>query len=211
LPALLLCNGEPPPRSLAVRLAARAGIIVAADGGANTARRYGIRPDAIVGDLDSVAPATLRLFSTSQIVRVDRQDNTDLEKSLDFLRSRGTREVDILGLTGRRVDFTLGNLSVLWNYTRAMRLCVHGDGWRGYLIESRFRMHARRGTTVSLIPFGTCRGITLQGLQYPLRNASMAIGRIGVSNVVRHSPFSVSLRSGRLLLVAFDAAVGHRP
>ncbi len=211
LPALLLCNGAPPPRALARKLAWRAGLIVAADGGANIARRCGIRPDLIVGDLDSVAPSTLRFFASAGVKKVSRQDNTDLEKSLDELLTRDVDEVDILGLTGKRIDFTLGNLSVLWNYTRSLRLCIHGEHWRAFPVESRIRLEAKRGTTVSIIPFGECRGVTLKGLEYPLRNATLRVGQIGVSNVVRSSPFTVSLKRGRLLLIAFDKAVGNRP
>ncbi len=211
LRALLLCNGAPPPRTLAGKLASRAGLVVAADGGADIALRCGIRPDLIVGDLDSVSPSTLRFFASAEVKKVSRQDNTDLEKSLDELLARDVDEVDILGLTGKRIDFTLGNLSVLWNYTRNLRLCIHGKGWRAFPVESRIRLKARRGTTVSIIPFGECRGVTLQGLKYPLRQAALHVGQIGVSNVVRSSPFTVSLKRGRLLLIAFDRAVGNRP
>ena len=198
--ALLICNGEPPPRALARRLASRSGLIVAADGGANTALRHGIRPHVIIGDLDSIRPASRKLFASSLIIQVKRQDNTDLEKALDYLAARKVREVSILGATGRRMDFTFANLSSLWNYTSAMRIAVIGDGWYAMPVESRATVAARPGTTVSLIPFGPCSGITLRGLRYPLTDATMKVGEIGVSNVVRRSPFRVSVRKGKMFL-----------
>ena len=54
---LLICNGEQPSRSLARRLARLADCIIAADGGANGARKMGIVPDLIIGDLDSITTA----------------------------------------------------------------------------------------------------------------------------------------------------------
>jgi thiamine pyrophosphokinase len=201
--ALLICNGEIPSPRLARRVARNAGVIVAADGGANAAREAGIQPDVIIGDLDSVKPATLRAFSSAVRIRVRRQDNTDMEKALDFIRSQGIRRVAILAATGRRVDFTLANFNVVWKYIPDMEVVFVGDGWEAIPFLGRLRMRARVGSTVSLIPFGNCSGITLRGLRYPLKNASMRVGEVGVSNVVTSSPISVTVRSGRIMLIVF--------
>lgn len=221
---LLLCNGEPPSRAFAQRFARHASLIVAADGGANVARQLGLRPDVIIGDLDSITPATKRFFSAGkrlkplrgllessiprpegrgfvELIRVPRQDNTDFEKALDFLRERKLKRVIILAATGKRIDHTLGNLSVLWNYTNAMEITLAGDGWVAFPVERMKRVRAQRGTTVSLIPFGTCSGITLRGLLYGLTNARMPVGKIGLSNVVVKSPFTVRVKNGKMLMI----------
>lgn len=203
--ALLICNGEPPSGELARRLARKTSLLVAADGGANTCRHVGLRPDIIVGDLDSAARDTLQAFPSSEIIRVARQDNTDLEKALDLLVSLGRQSVVILGATGRRLDFTLGNLSVLWRYTRRLQITVAGDGWFALPVVRGCRVKARRGTRVSIVPFGSSSGITLRGLKYPLTNARMTIGEIGVSNVTVRSAFSVRVRRGKLLLIVFQS------
>lgn len=203
---LIICNGEPPSRDLARRLARQVDLIVAADGGANIAREYEIRPDVIIGDLDSITQLTQRFFSSSTILRVDRQDNTDLEKALDYLASQKIRKAVVIGATGKRIDFTLGNLSVLWAYTAFLDLTFMGDGWMAIPVRSKVTLRARIGTTVSLIPFGSCSGITLRGLQYPLTNASMNVGEIGVSNVVCHSPFTVRVKRGHMLLLVIGTA-----
>ncbi|HTY57547.1 MAG TPA: thiamine diphosphokinase [Bacteroidota bacterium] len=205
---LLLCNGESPSRGLIRRLARGADMFVAADGGANAALSAGVRPDVIIGDLDSIRPAARRKFSGSRIIRVRRQDNTDLEKALDFIASSGQAEVVIAGAVGGRIDHTLGNLSVFWNYTRKLTMTIAGDGWRAFPAGRQATLTAPRGTTVSLVPFGTCSGITLRGLRYPLTNAVMRPGEIGVSNVVRRSPFTVSVRRGRMLIIVFDRSRG---
>ncbi len=198
--ALLICNGEPPSATLARKLASKADLVIAADGGANAARRLGIRPHVIIGDLDSITLATRRFFSSSNILQVKRQDNTDLEKALDYLLTQKIKDVTIIGATGRRIDFTLGNLSVIWNYTSSMSLTFVGDDWKAMPVQFRKKFTAKVGTTVSLIPFGSCGGITLKGLRYPLTNATMKVGEIGVSNVVKQSPFSVAVRKGKMLL-----------
>jgi len=201
---LLLCNGAPPSKALARGLARKADLIVAADGGANTAARYNVRPHIIVGDLDSILPATLRRFRTSMIIRVRRQDNTDLEKALDLIASSGRAEVMIAGATGERIDFTLANLAVFWNYTASLDICFRGDGWRAMPVGGKRSLTAPVGSVVSLLPFSSCTGISLRGLRYPLRNATMRLGTVGVSNVVRTPRFDVTVRRGNMLLVIFN-------
>ena len=96
--ALVICNGEPPSRTLLRAAARQCDLVVAADGGANTAVASGILPHVVIGDLDSIRVATRRALRTALILRVDRQDNTDLEKALDFLAFRGVRQIVILRL-----------------------------------------------------------------------------------------------------------------
>ena len=198
--ALIVCNGEPPRRTMLRALAARAAIVVAADGGANVCRKHGVVPDVIIGDLDSVTQETLRRSRFSLLLRVNRQDTTDLEKALDFLTANDVPEAVILGADGRRIDFTLGNLSVLWRYHKRISLTVAGDGWYAVPVRSRMSVDAPAGTVVSVIPNGNVAGLSLRGFRYPLRNATMRIGEIGVSNVIRSRPASVSVGSGSLLV-----------
>jgi thiamine pyrophosphokinase len=206
--ALLICNGEQPSRPLARRLARLADYIVAADGGANRARKLGITPDLIIGDLDSISPATRKFFSLTPVLRVARQDNTDMEKALDHLLfSSLAWEVLIIGATGYRVDHTLGNLAVLSNYSRHIRVVACGDGWHAFPVGQTERVYASVGTTVSLIPFSACHGVTLRGLKYPLRNASLRAGQVAVSNKVQRSPFTISVRRGTMLAVVLEEFV----
>lgn len=199
--ALIICNGESPGRRPVQKLARHSDVIVAADGGANVARSLGIRPDVIIGDLDSITKQTTRYFSTSQLIHISRQDNTDIEKALDFLRDSGIRKVAIVAATGKRIDHTLGNLSVIWNYTSSIEIRFVGDAWYAVPVGKKRIFRAPAGTIISLLPFGACTGITLRGLRFPLTNASMMVGEIGVSNVVEKSPFTVEVKKGNMLMI----------
>jgi thiamine pyrophosphokinase len=121
----------------------------------------------------------MRYFASSLLLRIKRQDNTDLEKALDFVLAQGIRHVTLTGLSGRRTDFTLANLSVLWRYAGRAEFDIAADGWSAFPVTGRFSGRAPRGTTVSIVPFGPCRGVTLAGLMYPLRNASLRVGEVG--------------------------------
>ncbi|MBI4535211.1 MAG: thiamine diphosphokinase, partial [Ignavibacteriae bacterium] len=194
---------------LAARLARSSVFIIAADGGANICRKLGLKPNVIIGDLDSLKVSTRHFFSSSTIIQITRQDNTDLEKALDYSLARKIRRITIIAATGKRLDFTLGNLSVFWNYTSRKALQFVGDGWLAQPVGRSFIAKAALGTIVSLIPFGTCSGVTLRGLRYSLTNATMRIGEIGVSNVVVKSPFSVHVKKGNMLAVLSHKNILH--
>jgi thiamine pyrophosphokinase len=52
--ALILANGKPPSKRLFKNFLSHADLFICADGGANTAARFGCAPDLIIGDLDSM-------------------------------------------------------------------------------------------------------------------------------------------------------------
>ena len=206
---LLVCNGEPPSRDLLRRMLTRADRLVAADGGANAVRTAGLVPDLILGDLDSVTAATRRAFARVPTIRIPSQDNTDLEKALDHCAAEGDTAMIIAGATGRRLDMTLANLSVCWHYMPDMDICFVGEDWYAVPITGARRFVAPSGTTVSLVPFGPCSGVTLRGLRYPLVEGTFRTGDVAVSNVVRGRSFSVSVRHGRLLVLVLTRFGKH--
>src|SRR5512141_1042329 len=109
--ALILANATPPSKKLLKQLSTDASLFVCADGGANTAARYGIMPEAIVGDLDSIHAQTLYKFRKAAIHRVVDDFSTDLEKAMSWVIDKGYNHIVIAGATGGRLDHFIGNLS----------------------------------------------------------------------------------------------------
>ena len=85
------------------------GLKVAADGGADRIPAE-LRPDVLVGDMDSCSDETeARLRDAGvEVRRVACQDTTDLQKCLRFVRDTVRRPsattVVLLGATGGRID-----------------------------------------------------------------------------------------------------------
>lgn len=204
LRALVVGNGEPPSPALLAQLMAGQPLLLCADGGANTARRCGYRPDYVVGDLDSVAPEVTRDLPPGRAVRIDADDTgTDLQKVLRHAVSLGVTEAVLTGVTGRRTDHTLWNLSLLKAFADRLRLRVTDDYCHIYLIPRRVRFAAQPGQKVSLCPLGgPVRGVWTAGLRWQLAGAALVPGeRDGISNEVVDSPVTVQALDGDLLLV----------
>src|SRR5581483_11586233 len=205
--AVLIVAGEAPGLERAREVALDAKLVVAADRGAEYALAWGLRCDAIVGDLDSIAKETLEYFDAmgTEIVRMIDQDRNDFEKSLAWLLLRFTGEVRILGMTGRRTDHTLANFSVMLRYADEFERLVAfeetAEHW--FLTEARSdcEIECPTKTTISLTPFGIAEGITTENLRYLLDRNTLEFGiREGLSNVSIGNPVRISIERGALLV-----------
>jgi len=199
--ALIIANGEMPDAALLRDQLEPGTLVVCADGGANTARELGIRPGAIVGDLDSVLPETLAHFHDVPVHADPSEDTTDLEKAVAWAIAQGRDEIAIVGALGQRLDHAVGNLGVLPKFHRQATIrVVDGLGTLTY-IGREVRFDATPGDIVSLVPLNRCEGVTTSGLRYALDGEALELGtREGTSNVVTSTPVTVRVERGHLLL-----------
>ncbi len=200
--ALLIGNGQTPDTKLLKCLAKQANFILAADGGADRALSAGIKPDAIIGDLDSVSAKAQKTVPAKALLLVDNQNNTDLEKALDWLYANGFTACTLVGFLGGRWDFTLGNFLSVYPYAKKMDLTFCGEGWQIFPVTQDRVFTCRPGARVSLIPLKACSGVTLTGLQFPLKNARLKLGGTGrtLSNQTTGKKFKVAIKTGFLFV-----------
>lgn len=197
---LILCNGHPPTEELFWKSRKWAEFFIAADGGGNVARSFNSLPDVVVGDLDSFEHEADDPF---EIIFDPNQEANDLEKALTIAQREQAREVMILGATGYRLDQTLKNLSVLKQFNPYFdHLFMKDDFGETFLIPPSFSISLPAGTLVSLFPLsGVVKGITTQGLKFPLKSEALQNGvRDGSSNEVTGSPVEITYKKGDLLL-----------
>ena len=90
--------------------------IIGADGGAARALAWGLAPDLVIGDLDSLSARQRKALEARGcpfLVHPRAKDDTDLELALTYAAEQGAQEIVILGALGGRLDHTLANLLLL--------------------------------------------------------------------------------------------------
>ena len=181
--------------------------VICADGGAQHALGLGLAPDVVVGDLDSLdgdLRARLEDEGCQVLVHPPRKDETDLELALRYAIDHGVDEILILGALGGRIDQTLTNvlLLALPELQKVKTRIVAGDQ-EIFLIRGQAFIEGQVGDTVSLLPIaGDVRGITAEGLEYPLQHGTLKFGpTLGISNVLTAPVARVQVRQGLLLCV----------
>lgn len=198
---LVICNGEMPPLKLLLPLLRTKPYIICADGGANKARSFGITPHCIIGDMDSITQKTRHYYSSVPIIHNVDQNSTDLEKVLEHILSNNFTSATVIGATGDRPDHTMANFSILMKYDKKLSLLFFDERCTIQIVRKKIQLNAAIGQQVSLVPMGTCAGITTRGLKFPLKNESLEIGvREGLSNEATQKMVEISLKHGTLLL-----------
>ncbi|MFN8464657.1 MAG: thiamine diphosphokinase [Caldilineaceae bacterium] len=206
--AVVFVNGEVRNYTALARWLRPGDHLIGADGGTRHILALDLMPDAVVGDLDSLEPATVTKL-IAQGVDVERypvaKDQTDLELAIERGLRAGADEILLLGALGGRLDQTLANLLILAQrqWPVPLRL-VEGNELAQVLRSGEtLALQAAPGSTVSAIPLSAAvTGITYTGLEYPLDDATLTIGSTrGVSNVVASAPATITIRDGVLLVV----------
>lgn len=201
--ALVVCNGDIGMTKQAFRALIEGDpLLVCADGGANRLRRWKIRPHVIIGDLDSLIPLTKRVFSDVETILLPDQNSTDLEKALDYLLEHNYKRAVIFGATGNQIDHSIANISILLKYSARMDLMLKDPIFDIFFTTGKRTFPSKPGQRFSLMPAGVCRGVTTQGLLYPLSNEALEFGvREGVSNQAVGDSVTVSVKEGNLLMM----------
>ena len=202
--ALIVCNGNPPPKSLLSQLWEKTTYRVAADGGANLLLKSKYTPDAVVGDFDSIEPKTREQMPNSKYLHIPEQDTNDADKAVRHCLKLGFKEIHLLGADGGRQDQFLSGLEILFKYSEQARLISWTQLERMEFINRIWEEKITPGTILSILPvFGGAKGIVTKGLKYALNNQDLIPGKSpsGVSNLVISNPVSFNIKKGMLLLV----------
>ncbi len=199
-PALIIANGEMCSYELLVSIMEWCPYIVALDGAYDKLLAMKITPDIVIGDWDSLH--SLEETMHTEFIKDDNQENTDLEKAIDYLLSKGRTDINIVWSTGRRLDHTLNNMATLAKYPEA-KIVVYDNHSKAFILPKTYVKFYDKGTPLSLIPLHTAKGISTENLKYNLKNEALEFGkRSGTSNEAATSgKVTISYREGLLLLI----------
>lgn len=191
-------------------LAAGAPVLLAADGGANHLARIGLRPAAVVGDLDSISEPTRAWLTEAAMVERPDQDRTDLDKSLQHaFDSLGLEEITVLAATGGRVDHDLGNLGLLARLSLGQRLIFELDAHRLLATRSEIKLESVPGETWSFWTYDPSVRVFVEGVRWPVENAALdAGGRPSISNEAIQHEVRVRAEGGAVIVMRqHDASI----
>ena len=187
-----------------------AAFVIAADAAAEWAVSLGRVPDLAVGDFDSAeegAPERLEALGVEVVRHPEAKDASDLDLALDEARRRGSCRVTFAGVTSGRLDHTLASLGTLAS-AADLDGALDEPSVAGWALAGRasapLSLRGPAGALVSIFAFGsTAEGVTLSGLRYPLREATLREpSSLGLSNELTGGEATVTVATGRLLVLS---------
>lgn len=177
--------------------------LVCADGGADHALGVGLRPEAVIGDLDSLSDEARTILPTHTLHHIGEQDSTDFDKAL---RSVAAPLVLGVGFDGTRVDHHLAALNVLVR-REDQRCILLNEDQLIMVAPPLLEVALPLGSLVSLFPMTAVTGRS-EGLRWPIDGLQFAPdSMIGTSNEVS-GPVRLEMDQSGMLLILPRAALG---
>ncbi len=196
LTGVTLAGGAPFSRRELARALRYAPRLVAADGGADRLLQLGARPEAVIGDFDSIS-AEARAQLPGRLYPIEEQETTDFDKAL---RSISAPFVLGLGFAGARADHGLAVLNTMVRYPGHRCLILSGSDVT-FLAPRRLKLRLAKGSRVSLFPMAVVRG-TSSGLRWPIDGLDFGPdGRVGTSNEVLEPEVTLTFDADRMLVI----------
>ena len=162
----------------------------------------GLRPEAIIGDFDSLNNVDEWLGRT-RLLRIAEQETTDFEKALYSTRAPVTIA---LGMTGKRFDHTLAAIDAVTKYAKDRVIILVDEADIAMGLSGSFSFEVAPHERVSVHPLLPMRFKRSIGLRYPLDGVRLAPGeRTGTSNEAVDGPFRIEPEAkGRPWLLVLD-------
>lgn len=206
---VIICAGslEDPSRLVEETRKVPAPVVLCADGGARHAADLGIVPQAVIGDMDSVKEELLVSLEEkgSAIIRYPvAKDQTDTELALSYALGLSPSRIVIFAALGTRVDHSLANIFLMARAVpEGIDLRILDHRCEIMAVTGETSIMGEPGTTVSILPFSPAvSGVTLEGFEYPLRDATMEMGTTrGISNRLLKPEGKIRVEKGRLLVI----------
>jgi thiamine pyrophosphokinase len=199
---LLLVGGEGPSIGCLRPYIEGVSYVIAVDSGLELARELGIRPDLIVGDMDSLSDRRLLEEYPEERIMVfpEDKDETDAEIGIRLFKEKGFDRVVLVGGGGGRLDHLLG-IFLLFERDFYPRVWITAQEYIE-VVEGHAEYKTFCNQLISFFPVGgSVSGLRSTGLKWPLDGLSWARGEAGISNRATSDKVTVEVQEGKLLMI----------
>ena len=182
---VIICDGSFPRTEYPRYLIRTADFIICCDGALTKFLRHSKTifgserlPDLVIGDMDTLSASMQKKYSDI-IIKENEQEHNDQTKAVRWAITN-LEDIDhiyILGATGGRIDHTIGNASLLMEYTRMFDLEGKGisiemvsDNGTAFAVNDTVEIDCGIGRSVSIFSPDNTLNIRSAGLEYPTDN-----------------------------------------
>jgi len=201
---IILANGKPPERNvISFLMKNNYSTLFCADGGANTAMKMGLSPKFIIGDFDSIQKQTINHYSgKTKIIKMNRQNDTDVEKCLKSAVKKKFDEAILLGVTGDRLDHTFCNMGIVIKFFDKIIIKIIAENSILTAITGTKKLKTFPGETISIYGINSETKITSSGLKYSLKTIALPFGyKESTSNIAISDHIELKVTGGIIFVI----------
>lgn len=204
---LIISNGNAINENKLKLLMDECDYVICVDGGARHLIHLGVTPDILLGDLDSIDSRSKDWMvknNTKLIKFPSKKDKTDTELAIDYAIENRAKEIILTGVTGSRLDHTLGNIMLLWRLmTDNIKAKIIDDNNEIFIIDNNIALKKQENTYVSLIPLTkNLTGVDLKGFEYNITDGVLdQFSTMGISNEIIEDSGIIKIKDGVSLVI----------
>lgn len=173
--------------------------VIAVDSGYNNAILLGLKPNIIIGDLDSIKEYdnNIELIQYNPI-----KDDTDIKLALDYCINKYNNNIDIICATGNRIDHLLNNISML-SYLKDKGIKARIlDEYNIISTLDEYNEINNISKYVSIIPISDYIIYSSTNLYYKANKLRVnRVNIMSISNQAIKDKFSIKIHKGEALLI----------
>ncbi|MCX8094592.1 MAG: thiamine diphosphokinase [Caldisericia bacterium] len=149
-------------------------LIISCNGGYFNSVKLNIKPDLIIGDLDSIN----HIKFENKITFPKEKDKSDSELAVDYLIERGFKEIEFWGAIGDRIDHTLFNISLLVKiYKEGCRGLIFHPPFYIFLIDKSYKFQKKEKGIISFYPITfEIKNLKIKNFKYELNGKNINLG-----------------------------------
>ena len=196
--ALLIAAGDADSLILQ-NLVSEKNLCVAIDGGYHHCIKYEIIPDVAIGDFDSFNKSLID--ERVDIIEIKSQNETDLVKAINWVISKGIKEIQIIGVESGRSDHILGVYAALSELNQEdmgdVEIEIHlNDFIVKYIPNNKpMKFSLNENTHVSLFCLSNSI-VTLKGVKWALDKEELNFSTRGIHNYSIKEEVEIKIHAG---------------
>ncbi len=216
--ALIFLNGDEKDLSYAKKYIDGKTLLIGCDGGTDKIIRLGLKPDAAIGDFDSIKKLPkqikdltqekyedeIQLNGTTYIRYPNDKDFLDVELAIDFAKREKVKKIILVNASGNQLDHVLGTMIILGRPKyRELDIKIITQTQKIYIAKEKTTISGSTGDKISLIPlYGPVDVKSSSGLKYDPAKYNMSLSRnIGISNKLTNKKATLQISKGRFLVI----------
>lgn len=202
--AIIIAGGDKMSKS-SVSYIETDDFIICADRGLNYAHENDIRPDLIVGDMDSVSQNILDQYKHVEQVRFKAEkDFSDSELAINLAVERGYKEIIMFSATGSRIDHSLANIMMIAKYYEyGVHISIINKNSKILFLQKENVFTDLDYDFFTIIPLsGKLIGLNIFNAKYELRDKTVNFGdTLCISNEPAKNALKITKKQGNAILI----------
>lgn len=203
----IICNGDDFSLEKLKKYCSESDYIIAVDGGLKILDSVAIKPDLIIGDMDSIDESVLKKYTDVKIKKYPlEKDYTDSELALKKAIGLNPENIYIISGTGSYFDHSYANIvNLLRNKNKGINIKIITGNAEIFTVKKKLKLVNLINRRFSFFPICKVTGIDMEGCKYFFKKKkNLKFTDYSISNVITENKFKLKMKKGKIIFILFD-------